>query len=921
MIERLTWKRLRTTKARELLVQILGTDDPPALAALEIKARTAALPFYEHWLLVEIRAVRKDIPEPADPIDIYALWRPDRAPLLLSGASDPIHAANEAEGLRLGDETGADYLRFFLFALRADGQPFVLFERAPAKVAPDDADAAALAAPLERIGARKDDQATLYRGSVVYQGAAFTAIFALPETGEVEMVSDEPVLADFPDDLLPAMPRLGDASELRARLVVDAATEVATRPAPEVAADGVGERPAIVAMAEMLLEAAFLDQSRNRLIEQFNARTSPAGGELDRLAALVSGTSPVIVVETTIPFIEETIARIVVQRMDASERPAIHGPSVTFLQGEEQPLEFSLPSSGPALVVIPLLVYRRAASVERLAFDIAARDLAAIVACERVEDLPESLRRIVDVVLTLPSIDPRLFEMLFERVMGAPVPSDWARGGVAWVKYVAHTDFEHPRRMRMSAREALAFIRSQVQDRLVTVDPYEGLGLRDLHGLGEARQFAEDLIADIHAAIAGDLDWSNVDRGALLVGPPGTGKTTLSRAIAKDCGIRFINASAAGWQAEGVSLGPHIEAIRRTFREARQFAPSILFIDEIDSLGNREQFAGSNNSVYQTEVVNAVLEQMSGLDPKAPVFVIGATNHEEGVDPALRRSGRLDRVIKIPRPNSEALVHIYRHHLKASGLAARDRKGIDLKAVAGMSVGLTGADVERIVRGAARRARKEGTALAQVHLLAEITDKPRAAGGSRSLTPQDLERVAVHEAGHALVAYLGPTKGADIGFLTVVPREDGKLGFLASVTDERPLLTRAEYESRIEICMGGRAAEEVRYGADLVSGGAHGDMRSASGIAYVMVSALGLGGLGRFIWSEPGSEADLPAAQAALDQAYQRAVTTIRKHEARLDVLVAELIAHQELAGRDVRAILSGRGREPLRGARGRTSR
>ena len=154
--------------------------------------------------------------------------------------------------------------------------------------------------------------------------------------------------------------------------------------------------------------------------------------------------------------------------------------------------------------------------------------------------------------------------------------------------------------------------------------------------------------------MAGKLPWSQVDRGALLVGAPGTGKTTLARAIARACGVKFIQASASGWMAEGVSLGPHISAIRKTFSEARDYSPSILFIDEIDSIGSREQFARDNNSVYQTEIVNAVLEQIQELDPIEPqCSCIGATNHENRVDPALRRAGRLDRVIRIPRPNSE----------------------------------------------------------------------------------------------------------------------------------------------------------------------------------------------------------------------------------------------------------------------------
>ena len=231
----------------------------------------------------------------------------------------------------------------------------------------------------------------------------------------------------------------------------------------------------------------------------------------------------------------------------------------------------------------------------------------------------------------------------------------------------------------------------------------------------------------------------------------GTGhrQETLAKAIAKDCGVRFISASAASWQAAGKSLGPHISAIRRTFSEARNYAPSILFIDEIDSIGNREDFVGGNNAVYQTEVVNAVLEEIAGLDPAAPVIVIGATNHEERVDPALRRSGRLDRVIRIPRPNSAALDHIYRYYIGALGTGTPLDPALDTGALARLSVGLTGADVERIVRGAARRARKANRALSQIDVLAEITDKPRGPDALRILTPTELARTAVHEAGHA----------------------------------------------------------------------------------------------------------------------------------------------------------------------------
>jgi ATP-dependent Zn protease len=556
---------------------------------------------------------------------------------------------------------------------------------------------------------------------------------------------------------------------------------------------------------------------------------------------------------------------------------------------------------------MPLQVYKSVAQVERVSFDMANHDLGALIACQRFDQLPESLRRIKDVLLRLPTLDPASFEMLFKGVMGYPPPAGWQAGGVEWVKHLLPTDFEHPRRMKLSRTKALAFIRSQVAERMDAVDPEQGLGLGELHGLGEARRFAEDLIADIHAAQAGQLPWSQVDRGALLVGAPGTGKTTLAKAIAKDCGVRFIRASATSWQAAGESLGPHIQAIRRTFSEARDYAPSILFIDEIDSLGNREAFAGTQNAVYQTEVVNAVLEEMGALDPAAPVFYIGATNHEVGVDPALRRSGRLDRVIRIPRPNGAALEPIYSYYIGALGPGAQLDPALDMRAAGRMSVGLTGADVERIVRGALRRARQDHRALAQADLVAEITNKPRGTEGLPTLTAADIERTATHEAGHALALYLSASKGSDIGYVTVVPRDDGTLGFVLPLPDERVHLTRRDYEEKLETFLGGRAAEEMVFGADQVSSGACSDLQSATALATRMVTQLGLGEGRRFTWSESLSPSDLDLVEKALVQAYGRVLKKLKGNRRRFKLLASVLADRQEMAGDEVRAILDGR--------------
>jgi hypothetical protein len=245
--------------------------------------------------------------------------------------------------------------------------------------------------------------------------------------------------------------------------------------------------------------------------------------------------------------------------------------------------------------------YRSIVDVMRVAHQLAVEKVSVLIGCDRFEDLPASLRDITDLTLRLPSLTPATFESLFLGIFGMTVPANWRQEGTHWVKHILHTDFEHPLGFRLTAEEALKFIKDRVSERLRTIDPAEGLGLDNLHGLGEARLFAEDLITDIHAAMANALPWEEVDRGVLLAGPPGTGKTTLARAIAKDCGVKFINASAASWQSAGY-LNDHIRAIRNDFTRARRFAPAILFIDEIDSIGNRERFTGDNASYNRASI-------------------------------------------------------------------------------------------------------------------------------------------------------------------------------------------------------------------------------------------------------------------------------------------------------------------------------
>lgn len=889
---------LNATAALELLRTALELDanELPDVSPLQLEALRVSVPCYANLTLAKLTS-----PLWQSLGALYVLWNEAGTAFVLDGTSVPVFQANDWSDLALTAETVLEYARFFCLAVRGKDGPFTLFERA-ISVAPTPH--SALARPLQLLEPGADGRFQV-EGVVAYEGTLFRAVFAVAADGQIEMLSDDQLATGVAAEELPPAPGfvdpaivkqlLGGQHLLRSLSTTSPSSTAAVSPPPP------RPLPPLQILVELLLERALLARSSHRLIENFNA--SLAGvPPLKGFATLLMKGFPVVAVESTIAFVEEAIADVALLHCNAQERVRVIAAVPT--RTDDTVVEIDVPDSDPALLLIPLFVYRSVFGLDRVVQELATRDLSAVVACDAVRSLPQSLQQIVEVTLRLPEIDAPMFSALFTRVMNAPPPNGWEAGGTHWVRNLVHTDFEQPLRLRLAPAKALDYIKSEVLERLESVDTTRAMGLKDLHGLGEAREFAEDLIADLHAAMRGELDWSQVDRGVLLAGPPGTGKTTLARAIAKDCGVRFINASASTWMSSGEHLGHHIRAIRATFAEARRHAPAILFIDEVDSVGSRQNFVGQG-AQYQTEVVNAVLEQMQGLDPAAPVFVIAATNFPQKVDPALRRAGRLDRTLQIPLPNSEALTLIYEHYLKSLATGIGMDAAIDARALGGLSLGLTAADVEKIVRGSVRRARKARCPLSQADLLAELTNKPRSTQGVLRMTPQELERIALHEAGHALAQRLGATQGINIGFVTVVPRADGSLGFVASVPDERRSLMRGDYLESIEITLAGRAAEQLRYGEGGISSGASSDLALATAVATEMVLKLGFGGDRRLLVTEAASSRQLDQVEAILTEAYQSVLRKLTAEQTRLQALARALVARQELTGDEVRSLLA----------------
>ncbi|TMC74206.1 MAG: hypothetical protein E6J13_02490, partial [Chloroflexi bacterium] len=392
MLNHLVWKPSPDQTARGIMAQVVGARDVSQLAQFDIRGFIAPLPFYKHWQLVWLTSTYPGQSGPTVMEDIYALWREGHEPLRLDGDSAPIHTVNKDESLRLTTEDAPDYIRFFCSFLRAESEPFLLYEEVP-EGAKNDPDALQTARPLAPKGNDSEGN-LLYDATIIFRGSAFNTVIKVPPDGELEMVDDDPLAVALAATAIPKPLQLGLGPILRSYLsnvlpAVTPPTTAATSPArvtsrgrARAAKRPTTNRPAIVQMVELLLERALREQSKNRLIGYFNA-AQPSAKPLDQFAKLLLSASPVVIVETNVPFVEETIGEIVNERIS----PPGHLRVCSAVPGDGMTLDFTLPSQGPALVLIPLQVYRSVAHVERVAFDIAARDLAALIACERFAQL------------------------------------------------------------------------------------------------------------------------------------------------------------------------------------------------------------------------------------------------------------------------------------------------------------------------------------------------------------------------------------------------------------------------------------------------------------------------------------------------------------------------------------------------------
>jgi cell division protease FtsH len=361
-----------------------------------------------------------------------------------------------------------------------------------------------------------------------------------------------------------------------------------------------------------------------------------------------------------------------------------------------------------------------------------------------------------------------------------------------------------------------------------------GVTFDDVAGIDEAKAELEEIVEFLKTPQKFQRLGGHIPKGVLLVGAPGTGKTLLARAVAGEAGVPFFSMSGSEFVEMFVGVGA--SRVRDLFAQAKQNAPCIIFVDELDALGKARGLNPTGGHDEREQTLNQLLVEMDGFETNAGVIIMAATNRPEILDPALLRPGRFDRHVAIDRPDIRGREAILKIHVSNVELAPE----VDLKEVAGMTPGFAGADLANLVNEAALLAARRDLEQVTMAEFREAVD--RITGGlekrNRAINPKEKEIVSHHEAGHALVAM--SLKHADpVNKISIIPRGFGALGYTKQLpTEDRYLMTREELLDRVCVLLGGRVAEEIIFGD--VSTGAQNDLVRATDIVGEMVTEYGM---------------------------------------------------------------------------------
>ena len=450
----------------------------------------------------------------------------------------------------------------------------------------------------------------------------------------------------------------------------------------------------------------------------------------------------------------------------------------------------------------------------------------------------------------------------------------------------------------------------------VYVKSAEGIRFDDVAGEDEAKENLQEVVNYLHDPGKYKEIGASMPKGILLVGPPGTGKTMLAKAVAGEANVPFFSMSGSEFVEMFVGMGA--SKVRDLFRQAKEKAPCIVFIDEIDAIGKkRDGQLGGNDEREQT--LNQLLTEMDGFEGNNGVIILAATNRPESLDPALTRPGRFDRRVPVELPDLLGREAILKVHAKKIKVA----EDVDFSKIARMASGASGAELANIVNEAALRAVRDGRRFATQADLEESIEVVIAGYQKKNAIMTDHEKkiVSYHEIGHALVAAM-QTHSAPVQKITIVPRTSGALGYTMQVEEgNHYLMTKEEIENKIATFTGGRAAEEIVFGS--ITTGASNDIEQATKLARAMITRYGMSDEFGMVALETvtnqylGGDASLACSAETRTKIDQQVVALVQKqhdkalkiltdNRAKLDELAQFLYEKETITGEEFMHILNG---------------
>ena len=452
----------------------------------------------------------------------------------------------------------------------------------------------------------------------------------------------------------------------------------------------------------------------------------------------------------------------------------------------------------------------------------------------------------------------------------------------------------------------------------VYVKSAEGIKFDDVAGEDEAKENLTEVVNYLHDPSKYQEIGASMPKGILLVGPPGTGKTMLAKAVAGEANVPFFSMSGSEFVEMFVGMGA--SKVRDLFKQAKEKAPCIVFIDEIDAIGQKRSGGQYGGNDEREQTLNQLLTEMDGFEGNNGVIILAATNRPESLDPALTRPGRFDRRVPVELPDLKGRESILQVHAKKIKVA----EDVDFNKVARMASGASGAELANIVNEAALRAVRDGRRFATQADLEESIEVVIAGYQKKNaiMTDEEKKIVSYHEIGHALVAAM-QTHSAPVQKITIVPRTSGALGYTMQVEEgNHYLMSKAEMENKIATLTGGRAAEEVVFHS--VTTGASNDIEQATKLARAMITRYGMSEDFDMVALETvnnqylGGDASLACSaetQTKIDQRvvelvkaqHEKAVNILTENRAKLDELAQYLYEKETITGEEFMHILNAK--------------